>query len=224
MGVQGSGKGTQAKIIAKERGLCHISTGDLLRETVGELKARVDEIINAGNMVSDELMFDILNKRMESGDCNLGIILDGFPRNLKQAKILDSEIKINQVIEIKISDEESLRRLSGRVCCEECGAGYNLHTAPKPKDPEKCNRCEGKLIQRVDDSEKAIKKRIKIYHENIEPILEFYGNKVISINGEREIEDGSSILVIGRAITGPKTSEERVKAGYEVLQDMAKHL
>jgi adenylate kinase len=195
VGVQGSGKGTQAKVIAKEMGLCHISTGDLLRGVTGELKEKVDSVINAGQLVSNDLILDILKKRMGEDDCRDGIILDGFPRNLEQAKLLDSEVKIDKVVEIKISDEESLRRLSGRVGCEKCGAGYNLYTAPKPTDFEKCDKCGGKLIQRADDNEEAIKKRIQTYHDETEPVLEFYVEKMVVIDGERGIQEISGDIL-----------------------------
>ena len=189
VGVQGSGKGTQAKIVAKEMGLYHISTGDLLRSSTGELKKRVDELIDAGRLAPSELVIDILKKRMEDEDCRDGIILDGFPRNLEQAEFLDGVIDVDSVVEIKISDEEALKRLSGRVGCEKCGAGYNLYTAPKPKESEKCDKCDGKLVKRADDNEEAIRKRIQSYHNDTEPILEYYGEKVVVVDGERGIEE-----------------------------------
>lgn len=189
VGVQGSGKGTQAKLIAETTGLCHISTGDLLRSATGELKEKVDSAMNSGELVSDSLMLEILKKRIKENDCEKGIILDGFPRNIEQAKLLDGEIDIDYVIEIKISDEEALKRLSGRINCKKCGAGFNLYTAPKPNNPEKCDFCEGKLIQRKDDNPEAIKKRIETYHKETEPILEYYKDKLIVIDGEKGIEE-----------------------------------
>jgi adenylate kinase len=195
VGVQGSGKGTQAKIVAEKMGLCHISTGDLLRDATGELGERVKKIIADGNLISDKLMLDILRERMSLGDCENGIILDGFPRNLEQAKLLGLEIEINKVVEIKISDEESLRRLSGRVSCKDCGEGYNICTAPRPKVLEKCDKCGGRLMQRADDNEDAIAKRIKTYHNETEPILDFYGEKVVVIDGEREIGEISEDIL-----------------------------
>ena len=188
VGVQGSGKGTQAKIVASKLGVCHISTGDLVRSATGDLKIMIDEIINKGGLVPNELVLNVLKKRMTLEDCNEGIILDGFPRNLEQAKLLDQDVEVDLVVEIKISDKESIRRLSGRVSCEDCGEGYNTVTAPRPKDLEKCDQCGGSLVRRLDDNEEAITKRIKTYHDETEPVLDFYEDKVISINGERGIE------------------------------------
>ena len=132
---------------------------------------------------------------MGEGDCKNGIILDGFPRNLEQAKLLGSEINVDRVVEIRISDEESLKRLSGRVSCMDCGEGYNICTAPRPKDPEKCDKCGGKLVQRADDNKEAIAKRIRTYHMETKPVLDFYGEKVIIVDGERGIEEISQDII-----------------------------
>jgi adenylate kinase len=196
IGVQGSGKGTQAKIISQKTGFCHISTGDLLRGAKGELKEKVDFVMNSGALLPDDLMLQILKERMKKDDCQKGIILDGFPRNLEQAKLLESEIKIDKIIEIKISDSEALKRLEGRVSCNNCGAGYNLYTAPKPKDPKICDNCGGELFQRKDDNPDAIKKRIETYHQETEPVLENYKDRLITINGERDIEEISNDIIL----------------------------
>ena len=188
VGVQGSGKGTQAKIISKKLELAHISTGDLLRGIQGELKEKVDSIINEGKLIPNDLMLQILKERMKSPDCEKGIILDGFPRNIEQARDLDKELSIDKIIEIKISDEMSLKRLSGRVTCEDCGEGYNLYTELKPSKEGICDKCGGKLVQRADDNEEAIKKRIQTYHQDTEPILSHYQNKVITVDGEQSVE------------------------------------
>jgi adenylate kinase len=188
MGMQGSGKGTQAKIISKELNLCHISTGDLLRETKGKLGEKIHNLINSGNMVSDELILEMIEQRIKQYDCKYGIILDGYPRNVKQAKTLDAKFKVEEVIEIQISDEEAYKRLSGRYNCKECNAGYNIYAQPKPKQKGICDLCKGELYQRKDDNPEAIKKRIKEYHIKTEPVLDYYKNKLITINGEQPIE------------------------------------
>ncbi len=188
VGVQGSGKGTQAKTISKELGMCHISTGDLFRELTGELKTEVDSYMNAGKLIPNELVIEILEERIEKDDCKKGIILDGFPRNLEQANALDKKLKVDKVVEIQISDKESLKRLSGRFTCENCKEGYNIYTAPKPKQNGICDKCGGKLVQRADDNPEAIKKRIEDYHNQTEPILNHYKDKVIKIDGEQTIE------------------------------------
>jgi len=189
IGPQGSGKGTQAAIISKHLNIPHISTGDIFRSLGGELKEQVDAIINKGNLVPDELTLKILKQRISQHDCNHGFILDGFPRNLNQAHLLDNITKIDQVIEISISDEEALKRLGGRVNCENCKTGYNLITEPKPKHPTICDKCGGKLIQRADDNKEAIKKRLHTYHQETEPILNKYKHITIKINGEQDIEE-----------------------------------
>ncbi len=188
IGIQGSGKGTQAKIVSEKLNLAHISTGDLLRNASGQLKKQVDFYMQKGELISDDLMLKILKQRMQEKDCKKGIILDGFPRNLEQAFALDKEFLVTKVIEIKISDSEALKRLSGRVNCERCKASYNLLTAPQPKQKGICDICGGKLIQREDDNESAIKKRIQTYHKQTEPILKFYQNKLVTIDGKKEIE------------------------------------
>jgi len=188
MGIQGSGKGTQAKAIAKKLELAHISTGDLFRGATGKLRMKLKEIMDSGQLVPNELTLEILKKRITQDDCKNGIILDGFPRNLEQAKYLEKEITINKVVEIKISDKESIKRLSGRFSCQNCKKGYNIYTTPKPQQEQICDNCGGKLIQRADDTPNAIQKRINTYHEQTEPILEFYKEKLITTNGEKSIE------------------------------------
>lgn len=189
VGVQGSGKGTQAKIVSKEKNYCHISTGDLFRSLSGELKEKVDEFINSGKLVPDSVVIEMVKERLSKSDCEAGVILDGFPRNLSQAKELDKEFKVLAVFEIKISDEESLKRLSGRVTCSSCGEGFNLITQPKPLNPNICDKCGGKLVQRQDDTPLAIKKRIEDYHKETFPILENYKDRLIVIEGQRDIEE-----------------------------------
>jgi adenylate kinase len=185
IGAQGSGKGTQAKLLSEKLGIPHISTGDLLRSAKGDLRKDVDSYIVKGNLYPDEKMLKILENRFKENDCKNGFILDGFPRNLKQATMLDRITKIDKVVEIHISDDEAVQRISGRVVCEKCGAGYNLVTMP-PKNPRKCDNCEGRLVRRDDDKEEAVRRRLKIYHEDTEPILKKY--KHLRVNGEDRIE------------------------------------
>ncbi|MDD2444973.1 MAG: nucleoside monophosphate kinase [Candidatus Nanoarchaeia archaeon] len=188
IGIQGSGKGTQAKEVAKQLNLVHISTGDLLREQKGKLKKEIDNIINKGKLIPDELMIKLLKEKIKKENNKEGIILDGFPRTIQQAKKLTKEIKIDRVIEIKISDKESIKRLINRRTCENCKEGYNLITQPKPKNPKFCDKCGGNLIQRKDDNLEAIKQRIKTYHNQTKPILDYYKEKIIKINGKKKIE------------------------------------
>lgn len=183
-GPQGSGKGTQAKIISDKLGLPHISAGDLLRDTTGEIKDEIDRIINAGNLVPPEMIFRLVKLRTEQDDCKKGFILDGYPRDLKQAEYLDEVMKIDKVIEIHISDEEAIKRISSRLNCSKCGSVFNIITNP-PKNGNVCDRCGSELFQRKDDKPDAIKRRLEIYHRDTRPIFERY--EYIKINGEQSI-------------------------------------
>lgn len=184
-GPQGSGKGTQAKIIAEKLKIPHVSSGDLLRNAPAELKEEVDSYINRGHLVPDELMLKILNKRIAEGDCKNGFILDGFPRNLAQAGELDKIVKIENVFNIDISDAEAVKRLTGRLNCKKCGAIYNSLTSP-PKKNKICDKCGAELFQRADDKEDAIRKRLEVYHQETKPLLKHYNT--VKINGEQSIE------------------------------------
>lgn len=187
IGPQGSGKGTQAKRIAKRLGLCHISVGDLLREVKGGLKIEVDIFMDKGKLVSDELVGRILKERLSREDCVEGFILDGFPRNLAQVEILKGISDIDKVVEISISDEESVRRISGRRGCPKCGAIYNISTSPMPAVEGICDECGSELMQRADDNKEALRERLKVYHEETEKVLACYDS--VKVNGEQSIED-----------------------------------
>jgi adenylate kinase len=186
VGPQGSGKGTQAKIISEKLALPHISTGDLFRALTGELKAEVDTIVNSGKLVPDELTVKILKERISKEDCKNGFILDGFPRNISQAKALDSITKVDKIIEISITDDEAVKRIGTRLSCKKCGSVYNLVTNP-PKVANTCDKCSSPLIQRADDTEESLRKRLQIYHDETEPILEYYSST--KINGDQSIEN-----------------------------------
>jgi adenylate kinase len=187
VGPQGSGKGTQAKLIAAKLGLCHISSGDLLREVKGDLKKEVDKFMSKGDLVSDDLMIKILKERLGEGDCDKGFILDGFPRNKEQVEALRKITDIDKVVEIVISDEESIKRILGRRNCKKCGAIFNVNTSPKPKSEGVCDFCKGKLSKREDDNEKVLRERLKVYHDETEKILKMY--TFMRIDGQRSIEE-----------------------------------
>jgi adenylate kinase len=188
VGPQGSGKGTQAKIVSERIGFPHVSTGDLLRNAEGELKERIDEVINSGRLVDDDLMLEILKATVVSPYASGGFILDGFPRNLKQVKMLDGITKIDKVVEISISDGEAVKRISGRRTCKGCGAIFNVNTSPKPMEEDKCDKCGGELFQRDDDNAVSVQNRLEIYHKDTEPILKKYKKKLIKIKGEQDID------------------------------------
>ncbi|MBI2630203.1 nucleoside monophosphate kinase [Candidatus Pacearchaeota archaeon] len=182
LGIQGSGKGTQAKVISEKLKICHISTGDLLRNAPANLKQKIDSYVNSGKLVPDELIIEILKTKLNNEDCKNGFILDGFPRNLNQALELDKIIKIDKVIEIAISDNEALKRLTGRWNCKKCNLIYNVNTSPKPKVAGKCDVCYSGLYQREDDKEEAIKKRIETYHKETFPLIRYYNAMDNSVN------------------------------------------
>jgi adenylate kinase len=185
IGKPGSGKGTQAKVIANKLDILHISTGDLLRGARKESREVIRSFIDSGKFVPDELMIKILKNKLEEPDAQNGFILDGFPRTLPQAEELEKLFKIDNIIEIHISDEEAIKRMSGRRICRKCGAVYNIHTSYAPKKEDTCDKCGDYLYQRKDQTEEAIKQRMIIYHRDTEPILEKYLHK--KIKGEQEI-------------------------------------
>jgi adenylate kinase len=187
VGPQGCGKGTQAEIISKKLNIAHISTGDLLRNLKSQLKKEAYEYMNSGQLVPNEFIIKILKRRISKKDCKSGFILDGFPRDLKQAKILEKITKIDQVINISITDNESVKRISSRLSCPNCKSIFNKITNP-PKSGILCDNCQTKLITREDDTKKAIMKRLKIYHKKTSKIIKFYKEKLIEIDGNQKID------------------------------------
>ena len=198
LGPPGSGKGTQAEMLSKTYGIPHISTGDILREEVMKgtpLGEKVKVYMNKGELVPDELVIEILKNRLQEADCKKGFILDGFPRNLRQAKALDIilsdvNLKIDAVVYIDVTDEEIMRRLSLRRTCKVCGRIYNLYYNP-PKHDEKCDICGGDLFIRDDDRPEVVEKRLKVFNEETKPLIDYYAEKrlLVRINGMSSIDD-----------------------------------
>ena len=189
MGPQGSGKGTQADLIAKKYGIVHISTGDIIRKNISEgteLGKTFKEYADNGKLVPDNLIMEMVNARLGDDDCKNGFIFDGFPRNTQQAEELEEISSVDAVVVVDVSDRESIRRIEGRRSCK-CGAVYHTFYNPS-KIAEVCDKCGGRLVQRDDDREEIIKDRLRIYHGQTSPLIEFYGDKVIMINGEQPIE------------------------------------
>ncbi|HBT50958.1 MAG TPA: adenylate kinase [Petrotoga sp.] len=194
-GPPGAGKGTQAKMVAKEFDIVHISTGDILRDAVSkgtELGKKAKAIMDRGELVSDEIMNNLVKEKLQELD---SFILDGYPRTLDQAKFLDGATKdlkkeIDAAVLIDVSEEEIVKRISNRRVCPNCGKVYNLITL-KPKEDEKCDVCGTKLIQRDDDKEEVVRERYKVYKKNTEPVIEYYrkNNKIITIDGAQNVED-----------------------------------
>lgn len=192
MGVQGSGKGTQAKLLCERHGLVHISVGDMFRGHIQnrtKLAARIQRIMAEGKLVPDDIVVDMIEGRLDEHDWNHGFILDGFPRNRVQAEFFLETYDIDAVILIDVPDKAVIQRIVARRLCTQCGADYNLVSAP-PAKANTCDRCGGKLRQRADDTEKAIRSRLRDYHEQTEPILDLFRKKevVVSVDGTRAPE------------------------------------
>ena len=188
IGKQGSGKGTQAEIISQKLNIPHISTGDLLRHVKGSLGKKIHSLIDSGNMVSDELMLEVLKERLRKADCKKGFILDGYPRDLAQAKILSREIGVDFIVEIHIKDTKVVDRLVNRLNCANCGAIFNLKTNP-PRKEGICDKRSNKLFVREDDNKEAIIQRLKLYNKKTKPVIDFFGKKVIRVDGSKNIEE-----------------------------------
>jgi adenylate kinase len=195
LGPQGSGKGTQAKILSDKLGLYYFEMGGFLRD-LSIRNTEVASFISRGILVPDDLFFLSMKALMEDKILKgNGMILDGFPRTMVQYQTLknwfdENGLKIDKMILLEIDDDEVVRRLSARRTCEKCGALYNLVTSPIPKDPQKCDKCGGTLTQRTDDNPETIKKRLSEYRENTVPLLEQAQKDgvLIKIDGEQAIE------------------------------------
>ncbi|MBQ8942108.1 MAG: adenylate kinase [Firmicutes bacterium] len=194
IGCPGAGKGTQAKKLSKHFDIAHISTGDLLREQMKlgtELGKKVSEIMNAGGLVSDDIVSAMLAERIKADDCKKGYILDGYPRNVSQAEGLDAITgPLDKVICFNVDDEIIVDRMTGRRGCPKCGQMFHIKYNPPKKDGV-CDACGEALIQRKDDNEETVKNRLKVYHETTAPVIEYYKKKGIlaEIDGVGDIDD-----------------------------------
>jgi len=194
LGPPGSGKGTQGDLIAQKYGFPKISTGDLLREAVQEetsLGKKAEAAMNRGDLVSDELVMQIVAERITKEDCQKGCVLDGFPRNIKQTHMLESiESKPSEIVlDIRLSEERLIERLSSRTICSKCGHIYNL-LVKAPDRSDICDACGGELVQRRDDKPEVIRERLKVYREETEPLVDYYQKKknYHKIDGDKDIE------------------------------------
>lgn len=182
IGCPGAGKGTQAKMLSKKYDIAHISTGDLLREQIKkgtELGKKVSEIINAGGLVSDDIVSAMLAERIKADDCRKGYILDGYPRNVSQAEGLNGIVgSLDKVICYEVDDNVIVDRMVGRRSCPNCGKMYHTTYNP-PKKEGVCDECGEALIQRKDDNEETVVNRLKVYHETTAPVIDYYDKKGI---------------------------------------------
>ena len=192
-GAPGAGKGTQAKQLVKKYGIPQISTGDILRVAITNktpLGLQAKELMDQGKLVSDEIVDGLVEKRLAEKDCEEGFILDGFPRTVAQAQELDKILdrlgkKIDKVIELRVSDEEIIERITGRRVSKKTGKIYHIkYNPPVDENPED-------LEQRADDNEETVKKRLAVYNEQTAPVLDFYKkqNKVYSVDGAKKLEE-----------------------------------
>ncbi len=198
LGAPGAGKGTQAKMIAKEYGIPHISTGDIFRANIKEgteLGKEAKTYMDAGQLVPDELTVKILLDRVAKDDCKDGYVLDGFPRTIPQAEVLDEALtklgdKIDFAIDVDVPDENIVRRMGGRRACVTCGATYHIEHVP-PKKEGICDTCGSELILRDDDKPETVSNRLKVYHDQTQPLIDFYTEKGVlkSVDGTIDMMD-----------------------------------
>lgn len=207
IGSPGAGKGTQAKVLSRHFDIAHISTGDLLRKEINlktKLGLKIIDIMNAGELVSDEIVGELLYNRIKKDDCKNGFILDGYPRNVEQAEGLPSIVgEIDHVILITVPDNIIIERMIGRRGCPKCGQMYHVKYNP-PKEEDICDECGEKLIQRKDDNEETVKNRLLVYHTSTSPIIAYYRDKgiLLEISGIGNINDITKDLI--KALEGAK--------------------
>lgn len=209
LGLPGAGKGTQAVLISQETGLAHITSGELFRENIRqqtELGRKAQPFVEQGLLVPDELTIGMLLDRIARPDAAQGFALDGFPRNVDQAKALDKALAregkaIDKAIYIRVSTEELVRRLSGRWNCRQCGAVYHEQSMP-PKQQGVCDRCGGQLYQREDDRPDVVRTRLEVNLKQVEPLLEHYrrDGKLVEVDGGLEVDQvkGRLLAAMGR--------------------------
>ncbi len=197
LGPPGAGKGTQARELAREWGVVHLATGDMLREALAAgtgLGLEAKRYMDRGALVPDEVIIDLMRERLARPDAARGFIVDGFPRTIAQAEALASLLKdsgqaLDRVIYFEISEPELLRRLTGRRICRRCQTVYHLISAP-PKRPDVCDKCGGELYQREDDSEATVRHRLEVYARQTAPLLAYYSERglLVPVAGEGSIE------------------------------------
>ena len=198
-GAPGAGKGTQAENICNWYSIPAISTGNMIRAALksgSELGKKVQSYMDAGQLVPDEVVIDIIKERLSQPDCEKGFILDGFPRTISQAEALDAMgVKIDKVLEIFVPDEKIIARMSGRRVCANCGASYHM-LYKKPVKEEVCDACSGTLVQRKDDHPDTVTERLRVYHEQTEPLKGYYEKqgKLITVIGQEEVADTTKLV------------------------------
>lgn len=204
LGAPGAGKGTQAKKITARYSIPHISTGDIFRANIKngtELGKKAKTYMDQGLLVPDELVVDLVVDRVNQEDCANGYVLDGFPRTIPQAEALDKALtemgqSIDYAINVEVPDENIVQRMSGRRACVNCGATYHIVYAPTKKE-NVCDTCEGELILRDDDKPETVQKRLNVYHEQTQPLIDYYTekDKLVEVDGTIDIEEVFDAIV-----------------------------
>ncbi len=200
LGAPGAGKGTQAEIIAGKLNIPTISTGNIIREALAngtEMGLKAKAFIEAGKLVPDDVVIGIIKERLAEDDCNGGFILDGFPRTIPQAEALDNMgIIIDKVVDIDVPDENIVNRMSGRRVCKACGSSYHIENK-KPKVEGVCDNCGGELQIRKDDAPETVLDRLNVYHEQTEPLKDFYAKcgKLRSVEGTAPITEITAAIL-----------------------------
>lgn len=204
LGAPGAGKGTQAKKIAEKYSIPHISTGDIFRANIKnntELGQKAKTYMDQGLLVPDELVVDLVVDRLKKDDCENGCVLDGFPRTIPQAEALDEALakegqSVDFAINVEVPDENIVKRMSGRRACVNCGATYHIAYAPT-KVPNICDTCQGELILRDDDKPETVQKRLNVYHEQTQPLIDYYTDKkvLVEVDGTVDIDDVFAAIV-----------------------------
>ena len=209
LGAPGAGKGTQAKMLAEKYGIPHISTGDIFRANIKngtELGAKAKEYMDKGLLVPDELVVDLIMDRFKADDCKNGYILDGFPRTIPQAEALDKALSaigdsVDYAINVEVPDENIIERMSGRRACVGCGATYHIKYNPT-KVEGICDACGEKLILRDDDKPETVKNRLSVYHEQTQPLIDYYAKKNVlaEVDGTKDMEDvfNDIVTILGK--------------------------
>lgn len=204
LGAPGAGKGTQAKMLADKYDIPHISTGDIFRANIKngtELGTKAKEYMDKGLLVPDELTCDLVVDRIKQDDCAKGYILDGFPRTIPQAECLDNALnvmndKIDYAVNVDVPDENIIKRMSGRRACVGCGATYHIVYNPT-KEEGICDRCGKELILRDDDKPETVENRLNVYHEQTQPLIDYYNNKGVlqEVDGTKDMQEVFDAIV-----------------------------
>lgn len=200
LGAPGAGKGTQAEIISEKYNIPTVSTGNIIRAALKngtEMGIKAKTYIENGKLVPDDVVIGIIKERLAEKDCINGFILDGFPRTIPQAEALDNMgIAIDAALSIEVEDSEIVKRMSGRRVCEKCGASYHTDYK-KPANDGVCDACGGKLVIRKDDEPETVLERLKVYHEQTEPLKSYYSaaGKLLTVKGQDKIDETTALVL-----------------------------